>query len=119
MAALLPATDFFMAKILDFVTPVARFIKRKNKLVVFASVLLVVFFNIIFGNYGVIQRFKMKYENTELKTSIADEIKSQKDMKLRIQLLKTDKRLIEKLAKERYGMVKPGESLYKVQIVEE
>ena len=61
----------------------------------------------------------MKYENREMKTAIANEIKSQKELKARIVLLKNDKLTIEKLAKERYGMVKPGESLYKIQIVEE
>lgn len=54
-----------------------------------------------------------------MKTAIANEIKSQKELKARIVLLKNDKLTIEKLAKERYGMVKPGESLYKIQIVEE
>ncbi len=61
----------------------------------------------------------MKYENREMKTAIANEVKSQKELKARIILLKNDKLTIEKIAKERYGMVKPGESLYKIQIVEE
>lgn len=108
-----------MDKFLEILKPIARFLKKRNRLVLFVLILFIGFFNVIFGNYGIIQRFKMKYENREMKTAIANEIKSQKELKARIILLKNDKLTIEKLAKERYGMVKPGESLYKIQIVEE
>lgn len=88
--------------------------KKKRKKILFWSVIGVIAMTIIFGNYGayqmyVIQRHKMSLEKEieQLKKDQAQLIKNRERMK-------TDLAYIEKVAREKYSMVKPGEHVYQV-----
>lgn len=96
-----------------------RLIKYNFKVFILLCIVVPILYGIIFGSHGVIQRVSYYYENKELQSDLDKELKTQMELKTRINSLKTDKSVIEKLAKERYGMVRPGETLYKIQIVEE
>ncbi len=89
--------------------------KRRNQIIVglIFSVLLVLF---LFSDYGLIKRISVNMKVSEYEQLIEKELLIQDSLNNRIDLLKTDTFLIEKTAREKYGMIKPGE---KVILIEE
>lgn len=108
-----------MNKFVAVLKQIIRLIKQNTKVFLLLCISFPVLYGVIFGSHGVIKRVSYYYENKELNEAISKEIRLQKELKARIVLLKNDKATIEKLAKERYGMVRPGETLYKIQVIED
>ena len=80
-------------------------------LVLIAGVLLIIF---VFGDHGLYQLYRLKAErsaNQLLITELRMERENLEKEKLR---LKTDMEYIERIARERYRMVKKGEKVFKV-----
>jgi len=73
--------------------------------------LIIVF---IFGDHGLLRLYKIKSQRKTIQTHIAqlrNEREKAKDKKNRIE---NDLNYIEKMAREKYKMVKPGEKIFKV-----
>ncbi|HIE04912.1 MAG TPA: septum formation initiator family protein [Candidatus Latescibacteria bacterium] len=68
---------------------------------------------LIFGEHGLWRMWKLKRKERELRREVA-EIEARRRVleEERKRLKEGDPELIEKLARERYGMVKPGEKVY-------
>ena len=80
-------------------------------MILIATTFLAIF---IFGDHGLFQLFKRKKEKNEIQKHIT---KLRKERKLLIsekKRLENDLNYIEKLAREKYRMAKPGERVYKV-----
>jgi len=80
-------------------------------LLLIASVLLIIF---IFGDHGIYQLYRLRAErsvNQVLITELRKERGKLEEEKFR---LKTDMEYIERIARERYRMVKKGEKVFKV-----
>ncbi len=93
-----------------------RFIKYNKKVVLFVMVLaaLLVFASI--GNKGLISRIKMEGERKGLEEQLKAEQLKTKDLQKDIEDLKSSDKKIEKTAREKYGMTKEGETIYKILI---
>jgi cell division protein FtsB len=67
-----------------------------------------------FGNRGVLQRVRLQAQKSELEARI--KAAEQESLRLRTQsrALDSDRKAIEKVAREKYGMVREGETVYKV-----
>lgn len=102
----------------EILLPVFHFITKKPVKSILIFVSLLFFFNAFFGDYGLTRRFSLEYEKKRLVSEIAKEKELQTDLKKRAIRLEKDHKLIEQIAREKYGMVKPGETLYKIQVVE-
>ena len=73
--------------------------------------LIIVF---IFGDHGLLKLYKIKTQRKTIQTQIAqlrDEREKAKEKKNKIE---NDINYIEKMAREKYKMVKPGEKIFKV-----
>ena len=94
-----------------------RFIR--GILFLIATTLFIVF---IFGDHGLLQLFKLKRERAEIQNHI---LKLRQDKEILItekNRLENDLGYIEKLAREKYRMAKPGEQVFKVipkQVIED
>ncbi len=95
------------------------FLKEKRVIVLFLAVVLWIGWTLVMGDNGLRVRLNLELENRELKTALKRETEIQDSLRKEIKLLQTDKKRIEKAAREKYGMVKPGETLYKVQVSED
>jgi len=95
------------------------FLKEKRVIVLFLVVVLWIGWTLVMGDNGLRVRLNLEIENRELKTALKRETGIQDSLRKEIKLLQTDKKRIEKAAREKYGMVKPGETLYKVQVSED
>ena len=94
----------------------ARFIKYNIKL----FFVIIFFFGLIslavFGNKGIIQRFRLETEKIDLEKQLEAEHKKSDDLRKEIEELKTSDEKMEKVAREKYGMTKDGEKIYKVVV---
>jgi cell division protein FtsB len=78
------------------------------------GVLAVIVGYVLFGNRGVIQRLNLESAKGETKQRIEeariDSVRLREDLKR----VSEDNTFIEKIARERYGMIRSGESVYRI-----
>lgn len=70
---------------------------------------------VLFSRYGLINRLELESAKNELKDKIAAEIQRGDSLKAVIHGLKYDTTEIERIAREKYGMVKEGEKVYYIE----
>jgi cell division protein FtsB len=70
---------------------------------------------VLFNNRGVIARIRLEHERQVMieKLKAADE--ETKRLQTYLKALDGDKKTIEKVAREKYGMAREGETIYKVK----
>ena len=76
------------------------------------GVLMVLTF--IFGDHGLLQLYKLKKEKNKIQNHITDFRAEKEKLILEKHRLENDMDYIEKLAREKYRMAKPGEKVFKV-----
>ena len=76
------------------------------------GVLMVLTF--IFGDHGLLQLYKLKKEKNEIQKHITDYREEKEKLVSEKHRLENDIDYIEKLAREKYRMAKPGEKVFKV-----
>ena len=70
---------------------------------------------VLFSKRGIIARVGLEMEKQTMPAEIAQVRQQQDSLRIIIQRLQSDTTLIEKLAREKYGMVRPGETVYRVE----
>ena len=98
----------------SFVKNVVRYIYRRKRFFLYVLVLLLVLSYAVFGKKGILQRVELEMENSELKTKLKAEQEKTLILQKEVEDLRTSDKKIEKVAREKYGMVKDGEEIYKV-----
>tara|TARA_Y100000588_G_C14123112_1_gene868159 strand:+ start:767 stop:1129 length:363 start_codon:yes stop_codon:yes gene_type:complete len=83
----------------------------RGVLLLIGFILLIVF---IFGDHGIFQLYKLKKERAEIQKQISFLRKEREQLKSEKSRLENDLDYIEKLARERFRMAKPGEKVFKV-----
>ena len=76
------------------------------------GVLMVLTF--IFGDHGLLQLYKLKKEKSKIQNHITNHREEKEKLKSEKHRLENDIDYIEKLAREKYRMAKPGEKVFKV-----
>lgn len=93
---------------------IVRYIYNRRRFFIYLLILLAVLSYAVFGKKGILQRVELEMENRELR----EKLKAEQDRTIMLQKeiedLKTSDRKIEKVAREKYNMVKDGEEIYKV-----
>jgi cell division protein FtsB len=95
---------------------IAKFIKYNRKLIVILSLFVVLIYLAVFGNKGIIQRVKLEKEKKQLEHQLIEEVKRTDELQKEIENLHNSDETIEKVAREKYGMTKDGEKIYKIII---
>ncbi len=98
----------------SFVKNVVRYIYRRKRFFLYVLVLLLVLSYAVFGRKGILQRVELEMENSELKNKLKAEQEKTLMLQKEVEDLRTSDKKIEKVAREKYGMVKDGEEIYKV-----
>lgn len=78
------------------------------------AVLLYVAYSYFGGSYGLIQLWRLQHRQAALAQEISQLQQQQDSLRQEIKLLKTDSSHIEKVARERYHLGKPGEKIYTI-----
>jgi cell division protein FtsB len=77
----------------------------------FLATLMIIF---IFGDHGLLQLYKLKRERSKIQNHISELRKDREGLIKEKARLENDLKYIEKLAREKYRMAKPGEKVFKV-----
>ncbi len=85
-------------------------------MILYLIVLLLIVSYAVFGKKGILQRVELEMENKELQRKLKDEQDKTLMLQKEIEELKSSDKKIEKVAREKYGMMKDGEEIYKVQV---
>jgi cell division protein FtsB len=78
----------------------------------FIGVIGISAFSIIFGNYGLVRMLELRKESRHLEEQIAYYKMQKKLLEIRRDKLKNDPFTIEKHARERLGLYKPGDAVF-------
>ena len=83
----------------------------RGVLILFLATLMIIF---IFGDHGLLQLYKLKRERSKIQNHISELRKDREGLIKEKARLESDLKYIEKLAREKYKMAKPGEKVFKV-----
>ena len=83
----------------------------RGVLVLIVATLVIIF---IFGDHGLLQLYKLKQERKEVQKHITQLRENRETLIVEKNRLENDLEYIEKLAREKYRMAKPGEKVFKV-----
>jgi len=99
-----------------FFKNIFRYLYQRRKMVLFLLVLFVIVIYAVFGKKGILQRVELEMENEELRTKLKEEQEKTIMLQKQIDELKSSDKELEKVAREKYGMLKEGEEIYKVHV---
>lgn len=100
----------------SFFKNIVRYIYHRKKFFGVLVVMLLILTYAVFGKKGILQRVNLEFENRELHEKNKIEQQKTQSLQKEIQDLKTSDKKIEEVAREKYGMVKDGEEIYKVVV---
>ncbi|HLX13410.1 MAG TPA: septum formation initiator family protein [Bacteroidota bacterium] len=89
------------------------FKSTRVRLILLAGLPMLAF--VLFGNKGVLEHLHLRKERSEMEFKILQAQKEQLQLQEQSKALDTDPKMIEKVARENYGMIKEGETVYKVK----
>ena len=92
----------------------AKKLLKNKKLMITCGLALVLGGYVIFGNRGILQRIRLQQQKAELEVKIKQAEEETKNLQSQSKALDGDRRAIEKVAREKHGMVRDGEKVYKV-----
>ncbi len=93
----------------------SKSIIANKKLMVLLAIAIPLILFVLFNPKGIVKRMSMEDQKRQMEKSI-DSLKAEQiDLQQKSKALENNKKVIEKTARERYGMVKEGETVYRVQ----
>ena len=81
-------------------------------------VALPILFYVLFGSHGIVQRIQLETRITDLHRKIEEAEQENERLKALAKALDSDLKAIEKVAREKYAMVRDGETVYRVRNAE-
>lgn len=98
----------------EFILSIRENPKKGRKIIYIILGFLFVAF-ILFSDTGIFKRFSLESQKAELIEKI-DNAKNESDsLRKRVKMLKNDNEEIERVAREKYGMKKKGETIYLIE----
>jgi len=70
---------------------------------------------VMFSNKGVLKRMSLESDKQAMQDKVQQALREQSQLQRESKALDNDNRAIEKVAREKYGMIREGETVYKVK----
>ena len=86
---------------------------RRRGIITVVSVILLLY--ILFDNKGIIARVRLEMQRAEMVEKVKAAEEETKQLQSSRQALQGDKKTVEKIAREKHGMVRQGETVYRVK----
>ncbi len=102
----------FLKSILEYIKSITKYLFLNKKILIAVVFSAFILLNFVFSEHGIINRIQLGLEQKEYKERISLELRKTDSLKKRIVILSFDSLEIERIAREYYGMLKPGEKLY-------
>ncbi len=106
----------FYRKIKKQITPerLTETVKENKRASVIVLGAFLLFLYVLFNSNGIIARIRLEMEKNEALEKIEAAQEEQKKLKEQSKALDGDPKAVEKVAREKYGMVRENEKVYKV-----
>ena len=89
-------------------------LKKRNLFLSIVVIVPVVSF-MTFSNKGLLKRLSLESDKKAILEKIDEAKVEERKLREQSKALESDPKAIEKVAREKYGMIKPGETVYKVK----
>lgn len=90
-----------------------RRLLRNNRLLLLIAIATPLVGYLLFGSRGIIQRLHLEHQKVEMEQRIHDAEADADRLKKESKALDNDRAAIERVAREKHGMVRPGETVYR------
>lgn len=84
----------------------------RQRLFTITGLTLVVVAFVLFSNYGVITRLSLMSETEKLEQTMTELRATSDSLRRQVRILESDSTEIERLARERYGYIRPNEEVF-------
>jgi|WetSurMetagenome_2_1015567.scaffolds.fasta_scaffold160951_1 cell division protein FtsB len=101
-------------KPIDLRSMVRKALKNRRVVVALALGVPVMLF-VLFGSRGIVQRLRLLHEKSVMQENVIAAETKQRQLRAELKALDGDRAAIERVAREKHGMVREGETLYKVR----
>jgi cell division protein FtsB len=91
-----------------------NFIKEHRKFIIISLIAVIAILFILFSDRGLLKRISLNGQKSELQNKISRELEIHDSLTNSIDKLQYDTVEIERIAREYYGMIKPGEKIYSI-----
>lgn len=91
-----------------------RLLKDRRRLVSLIVALIAAIY-LLFDNKGIIRRTSLELQKRDLTEKVTQARRETQYLQAHLKAVEGDKKTIEKLARERYGMARDGETVYRVK----
>lgn len=78
------------------------------------GIIIVVLGFVLFGNRGVIQRINLELEKQQMIERVSEVERETEHLREQLKKVSGDDDFIEQIARERYGMIRSGERVYRI-----
>ena len=89
--------------------------KKTSSLYIIFTGVIVSLAILLFNDFGLLQLIKLQRQHQKLEHSLNELLSQQDKLKAEIDQLQNNNEYIEKIAREKFMMVLPGEKVYRVQ----
>lgn len=86
--------------------------KKRTALILIGCIL---FFYVLLDNKGILARIRLESQRVEMTEKVKAAEEESKKLQTQIKALEGDKKTVEKVAREKYGMTRKGETIYRVK----
>jgi len=93
---------------------VKKALKNKKRTAILLT-LFILFVYLMFDNKGILARVRLESQKKEMTQQVQKAEAETKKLEANIKALEGDKKTIEKIAREKYGMAREGETVYRVK----
>ena len=93
---------------------IAETVKENKRATAIVAAAFLLFLYVLFNSNGVVARIRLEMKKTEALEKIHTAEEEQKKLKDQSKALDGDPKAVEKVAREKYGMVRENEKVYKV-----
>ena len=90
-------------------------ISGNKRLILTLLVVIPIVSFVMFSNKGILKRMSLESEKQAMQEKVQQALHEQSQLQQESKALDNDKRAIEKVAREKYGMIREGETVYKVK----
>jgi len=96
----------------DLREPLRRLLRNKRLLLVLAVATPLAGY-LLFGSRGIIQRVRLEHQKAEMEERVRDAEADADRLKRESKALDNDRAAIERVAREKHGMLRSGETVYR------
>ena len=88
---------------------------RNKRVRLTTTIVLIILSFMTFSTKGLLQRYRLETQKRDIQNKILEAQQEQIALQQKLKALDTDKKMIEKAAREKYGMIREGETVYKIK----